>query len=99
MRLVDADAAIDAAVKESQADGAYGYMDTKEIVDMLKGLPTAQPKKGKWILLETAYEDTEAKCSICGFYTLVNEPGNGLHMVDDLNYCPHCGARMVNEDG
>ena len=44
MRLIDADAAIDAAVKESQADGAYGYMDTKSIVDMLKGLPTAQPE-------------------------------------------------------
>ena len=61
---------------------------------MLESLPSVQPKNGKWILLETAYEDTEAKCSICGFYTLVNEPGNGLHMVDDLNYCPHCGAFM-----
>ena len=49
---------------------------------------------GHWYVYETGYEDTEAKCSICGFETLVNEPGNGLHMVGDLQYCPHCGASM-----
>lgn len=38
-------AAIKQAVKESQADGAYGYMDTKSIVDMLNALPSAQPEQ------------------------------------------------------
>lgn len=51
-------------------------------------------KHGHWYVYETGYEDTEAKCSICGFEMLVNEPGNGLHMVGDLKYCPHCGAKM-----
>lgn len=36
-------AAIDAAEKESQIDGAYGYMDTKSIIDMLENLPSEQP--------------------------------------------------------
>lgn len=36
-------AAIDSAERESQVDGAYGYMDTKSIVDMLNDLPSTQP--------------------------------------------------------
>ena len=59
-------------------------------------LKDAQPerKTGKWMISETAYDDTEAKCSECGFVTLVNEPGNGLHMLSDLRFCPNCGADM-----
>ena len=38
-------AAIEAVEKESQVDGAYGYMDTKSIVDLLNDLPSAQ----QWI--------------------------------------------------
>lgn len=34
--------AIDAVEKESQVDGAYGYMDTRSIVDLLSDLPSAQ---------------------------------------------------------
>ena len=37
-------AAIYAAERESQVDGAYGYMDTKSIVDMLNDLPSVQPE-------------------------------------------------------
>ena len=34
--------AIDAVEKESQVDNAYGYMDTKSIIDLLSDLPSAQ---------------------------------------------------------
>jgi len=50
--------------------------------------------RGHWIIRETSSGDTEARCSHCGFTTLVDEPGNGLHMVSDLNFCPQCGADM-----
>ena len=40
--LISRKAAIDAVEKESQVDGAYGYMDTKSIVDLLNDLPSAQ---------------------------------------------------------
>jgi len=50
--------------------------------------------RGHWIIRETSSGDTEARCSHCGFTTLVDEPGNGLHMVSDLNFCPNCGADM-----
>lgn len=41
---ISREVAIDAAEKESQVDGAYGYMDTKSIVDLLNDLPSAQPE-------------------------------------------------------
>ncbi len=50
--------------------------------------------RGRWIIRETSSGDTEARCSHCGFTTLVDEPGNGLHMVSDLNFCSNCGAKM-----
>ena len=40
--LISRKAAIEAVEKESQVDGAYGYMDTKSIVDLLNDLPSAQ---------------------------------------------------------
>ena len=40
--------AIDAVLKESNADGAYGYMDAKSIVDLLNDLPSAQPEQ-RWM--------------------------------------------------
>ena len=42
--LIERQAAIDAALKESNADGAYGYMDTESIVNLLNDLPSAQPE-------------------------------------------------------
>lgn len=41
--MISRRSAIDAAEKESQVDGAYGYMDTKSIVDLLNDLPSVQP--------------------------------------------------------
>lgn len=41
---INRQAAIDMVEKESQVDGAYGYMDTKSIVDLLNDLPSAQPE-------------------------------------------------------
>lgn len=41
--LISRQAAIDAVEKESQVDGAYGYMDTKSIADLLNALPPAEP--------------------------------------------------------
>ena len=43
-KLIYLDTAIDAVLKESNMDDAYGYMDTKSIVDLLNNLPSAQPE-------------------------------------------------------
>jgi len=61
-KLIDLDIAIDAVVRESQADGAYGYMDTKSIVDLLNDLPSAQSKKFSEVLREMMDEDYYLFC-------------------------------------
>ena len=55
--LISRKAAIDAVEKESQVDGAYGYMDTKSIVDLLNDLPSAQ----RWIPIKTRPMDEEER--------------------------------------
>ena len=59
-----------------------------------KDVEFAKVVHGHWDVHEDTYGDDEAKCSVCGFEMAVNQPGNGLCMVSELNYCPHCGAQM-----
>lgn len=78
-RLIDADALI----KEANADGAYGYVDAKQIADaptvdaveVVHGytIPAEEPKK---VLLDR-------KCGIC----------DQLMLSTDV-FCPMCGAKM-----
>lgn len=87
-------AAIDAVEKESQVDGAYGYMDTKSIVDLLNDLPSAEPKKGRWeersVCEGEIQEWQSARCSVCEKYHTTPY----LYYFDNFNYCPNCGAKM-----
>lgn len=80
---------------DPEVDESY-WCDGCGDVEELKNIPSAQPerKPGRWEIRETADEDVEAKCPCCGFETLVNQPGNGLHMVNDLHFCPNCGEPM-----
>ena len=75
-------------------DDAYesGWADALGCVERIPPADVRPVKRGRWIVRETAYGDTDARCSECGFTTLINEPGNGLHMLSDLNYCPVCGS-------
>lgn len=56
--MVSRQNAIEAVEKESQVDGAYGYMDTKSIVDLLNDLPSAQPEPSTEIQEILNYLDT-----------------------------------------
>lgn len=90
MRLIDADALIARCgswyTEEGTEEGFIRIL--KNIVDMM---PTIEPerKKGRWIdetfkpwgLVHHPY-----KCDQCGEHSETNS-----------NYCPNCGARMVQE--
>lgn len=78
-------AAINAVVKESQIDGAYGYMDTKSIVDLLSDLPSAQPEtqRATWTL--HTYMPHHYYCTHCN----KDSPYNKI-----WDFCPHCGYKM-----
>ena len=83
MRLIDADALIEEALTE----GAYGYVDAKQIADA----PTvdASPvRHGRW--------KCNKPCPVCG-----EDRFKGLDADIWANweppYCPNCGAKMDKE--
>ena len=80
IRLIDANALI----KEACADGAYGYVDAKQIADA----PTVDAvpvQYGQW--------ECQKPCPVCG-----EDRFKGLDAdiwADwEPPYCPNCGAKM-----
>ena len=64
-------------------------------VTAIMAVPPAEPKTGKWIKLDMHAHLADHKCTSCGqecyVPTCMGDP-----MYD---FCPHCGAKMVREDG
>ena len=91
-KMIYLDDAIDAVEKESRVDGAYGYMDTKSIVDLLNDLPSAQPERtcvncGRTVNNGGWYADGRTRCPIEEHYAL---PKDG--------YCHLWEKRNVTDD-
>lgn len=82
MRLIDADALIEEALTE----GAYGYVDAKQIADA-PTINVVPVRHGRWKKEPTDSFGFEPDyiCSVCKKYA-----------PDDWHpkYCPNCGARM-----
>lgn len=88
-----------AAIDEIKAVYEWHDVPTEErMIQHFKALPTAQPKKGKWeeikVFPASEIELQSARCSACKRYHTTPYLYNYTH----YNFCPHCGARMVNED-
>ena len=78
------------------------------VLDMLKNLPSVQPRKGKWIPVDSysAYGGDESTwvahgnpiafyyCSECKEQAYAGEDGESLI----TEYCPNCGCRMEEGD-
>lgn len=59
-----------------------------DCLNRIVNLPSAQPKKGHWIMTHDYFTGESiyyAKCSICGEDSL-----------EEGNYCHNCGAKMVD---
>ena len=85
MRLIDADVLIEEALTE----GAYGYVDVKQIADA-PTIDAVPVRHGHW---ETNSDRPDTLiCSVC-------KCGFDMWKHDPHNFCPNCGARMdeVNE--
>lgn len=69
-----------------------GVIRTSAVEYVLSNLPSAQPEreKGKWRrrLVDCGF-NADWHCSRCGWKTSLEEHG--------YNFCPNCGARMVQE--
>ena len=90
MRLIDADAAID-AVLELNVEHRVSWVDA--VIDMLDGMPTAEPKKGKWLPDNNDYEHLYYYCSNCQRATQIPRYVGGFL----YDFCPNCGADMRGE--
>lgn len=94
----------DAISRQMAIDGADAIIarDTSGNNDVVKamtawksyveGLPpvTAQPKMGRWIIVDKGLKVTSFKCSECG-RTVRDD--TGYDVAKDYPYC-HCGAKM-----
>jgi len=92
MRLIDADAAIDALTE--YGNGRAVHIGVEEAVRRIEQLPSVQPerKTGRWIPDNTDYYRTRFICSACGESEEVPTTGFGYGTMWD--YCPNCGAKM-----
>ena len=81
-----------AAINEIEITSFDDYGDYMRARELIEELPSAYPKKGKWIY--TRYYTWE--CSECK-----KNPTLGMGYVqsrDELfEFCPNCGARMRDE--
>lgn len=82
MKLVNADAA-----KELWAGDHPIAVTVRRIFDDLPEVDAVPVVYGKWVCVPAAEGLPRYQCSQCGRYV---DAGN------DRNYCPHCGARMIN---
>lgn len=97
-RLIDADEMVkslmDMTFYDEEGYTIHDYEDRLAIVkSFVDSVPTveAQPvRHGHWIGVDDEpYEVFE--CDMCGY---IYETDRRLH-----NYCPHCGAKMGEDDG
>ena len=83
MRLIDADALIEEALTE----GAYDYVDAKQIADA-PTIDAVPVRHGHW---ETNSDRPDTLiCSVC-------KCGFDMWKHDPHNFCPNCGAKMDKE--
>lgn len=59
-------------------------------------LPTAEPKRGRWLYCEDTTADCVDgyRCDQCGFFVPWDYKHKSIDYIKDYNLCPHCGADM-----
>ncbi len=103
MRLIDADALIARCgswyTEEGTEEGFIGIL--KNVVDMM---PTIEPerKTGRWIYGEDNLRSGVDGwfCSKCGHFEMWDYSADMKSAELNLpNFCPNCGAAMIEEGG
>ena len=84
----------DELIKEAEKEGAYGYVSAEQIADF----PTAEVtevKHGEWMFKfycgNMSGYDYGMSCSVC------KKPTYRQFAEKMPNYCPNCGALMMDE--
>ena len=74
----------------AESRGFGGLANTMR--DAIALIKEQEPKTGHWIEQEDYALDTYYDCSVCGESWSTVE---GTPWENGMNYCPHCGAKMV----
>lgn len=98
MKLINADALVHIPIYDEQTEETIiKGMSIADFLDTFtdEGCPPAQPerKSGKWI----GQKGGGYCCSECGRYALDEVDGNFIHVAFESNFCPYCGAEMVEK--
>ena len=72
----------------------------KRLDDWINSLPSAQPKRGRWLYCEDTTADCVDgyRCDQCGFFVPWDYQHKGIDFIKDYNFCPNCGAMMKGEN-
>ena len=62
--------------------------------ETLEYLPSAEPKRGKWIYCEDSIADgvDGYRCDQCGFFVPWDYTHKSIDYIKDYNFCPKCGS-------
>ena len=76
---------------------AYGIFGAKrsplydQAANAIEELQAQMPKRGEWKMWEDYDYHDVYTCSVCGAdWDMID----GTPQDNDMNYCPHCGAKM-----
>ena len=99
MKLIDADAAID-ALKELTANGTNkGMVFGEDAVHRIEMLPSIQPeRKGRWIYGESEVGNDGYYCSECGNFVPWIYEESAMNFIREYKFCPNCGAKMEGDE-
>ena len=91
MRLIDADAFLEEARNRIDMQDEYLPIHIKYfVIDEMPTIDAEPIRYGEWIGKPMICGYSRMRCSVCDNVFLDNK--------GKWNYCPHCGARMVNEN-
>lgn len=98
MRLIKADD-IKRVISETHIHGEAVFLEAAHVENLIDGMPTIDPESLRptaHIMRGTVQCTHDAGfCSNC---KLCIDEDYGVALAKSYNYCPHCGARMVNDD-
>ena len=87
---IEREAAIAAAFSANSL-GNSAFRDVYDTVNRLRLIPAADVqavRHGRWI----AVDFHSVKCALCGFAVDIMKVD--AHVLNHMNYCPNCGAKM-----
>ena len=73
----------------------HAHIDLYGAKELIRGIPSAEPKTGEWIILDECANDG-VYCSRCHKKVFKIDYSNTMKWKN-FNFCPNCGADMRGE--